>query len=123
PNFSAYAASKAAVVRLVETLAEEVRDRNIQVNCIAPGGSYTSMTDEIIHAGERAGQKEVDEAEKIRLTGGVAPPKQVDLALFLASDRSNHISGKLIHVNDDWKRIRDSNMHPEAYTLRRVLKV
>jgi len=31
--------------------------------------------------------------------------------------------GKLIHVNDDWKRLRDTNMHPEAYTLRRVLKV
>ena len=55
PNFSAYAASKAAVVRLVETLAEEVRDRNIQVNCMAPGGTYTSMTDEIIDAGEAAG--------------------------------------------------------------------
>ena len=123
PNFSAYAASKAAVVRLVETLAEEVRDQNIQVNCIAPGGSYTSMTDEIIHAGEKAGQKELDDAEKVRLTGGVAPTKQIELAMFLASDRSNHISGKLIHVNDDWKKLRDSNMHPEAYTLRRVLKV
>jgi NAD(P)-dependent dehydrogenase (short-subunit alcohol dehydrogenase family) len=123
PNFSAYAASKAAVVRLVETLAEEVRDSNIQVNCMAPGGSYTSMTDEILRAGEKAGQKEIDDAENVRMTGGVTPAKQVELAMFLASDHSNHISGKLIHVNDDWKRIRDSNMHPEAYTLRRVLKV
>ena len=123
PNFSAYAASKAAVVRLVETLAEEVRDQNIQVNCMAPGGTYTNMTDEILHAGEKAGQKEIDDAQNVRLTGGVAPAKQVELAMFLASDQSNHISGKLIHVNDDWKRLRDSNMHPEAYTLRRVLKV
>jgi len=123
PNFSAYAASKAAVVRLVETLAEEVRDSNIQINCMAPGGTYTSMTDEILRAGEKAGQKEIDAAEDVRLTGGVAPAKQVELAMFLASSQSNHISGKLIHVNDDWKRIRDSNMHPEAYTLRRVLKV
>ena len=123
PNFSAYAASKAAVVRLVETLAEEVRDSNIQVNCMSPGGTYTSMTDEILRAGEIAGQKEIDAAENVRLTGGVAPSKQVELAMFLASDQSNHISGKLIHVNDDWKRLRDTNMHPEAYTLRRVLKV
>lgn len=123
PNFSAYAASKAAVVRLVETLAEEVRDKNIQINCMSPGGTYTSMTDEILEAGERAGQKEIDDAQQVRLTGGVAPAKQVELAMFLASDRSNHISGKLIHVNDDWKRLRDTNMHPEAYTLRRVLKV
>jgi len=123
PNFAAYAASKAAVVRMVETLAEEVRDKNIQVNCLAPGGTYTSMTDEILHAGEKAGQKEIDDAQQVRLTGGVAPAKQVELAMFLASDKSNHISGKLLHVNDDWKRLRDTNMHPEAYTLRRVLKV
>ena len=123
PNFAAYAASKAAVVRMVETLAEEVRDKNIQVNCLAPGGTYTSMTDEILHAGEKAGQKEIDDAQQVRLTGGVAPAKQVELAMFLASDKSNHISGKLLHVNDDWKRLRDTNMHPEAYTLRRMLKV
>jgi NAD(P)-dependent dehydrogenase (short-subunit alcohol dehydrogenase family) len=123
PNFSAYAASKAAVARLVETLAEEVRDKNIQVNCMAPGGTYTSMTDEILNAGEKAGQKEIDDAQQVRLTGGVAPAKQVELAMFLASDKSNHISGKLLHVNDDWKKLRDTNMHPEAYTLRRVLKV
>jgi len=123
PNFSAYAASKAGVVRLVETLAEEVRDQNIQVNCLAPGAAYTSMTDEIIGAGERAGQKELDDAEKVRMTGGVSPAKQLELAMFLASGDSNHISGKLIHVNDDWKRLRDTNMHPEAFTLRRVQKV
>ena len=123
PNFAAYAASKAAVVRMVETLAEEVRDKNIQVNCLAPGGTYTSMTDEILNAGEKAGQKEIDDAQQVRLTGGVAPAKQVELAMFLASDKSNHISGKLLHVNDDWKRLRDTNMHPEAYTLRRMLKV
>jgi NAD(P)-dependent dehydrogenase (short-subunit alcohol dehydrogenase family) len=122
PGFSAYAATKAAVVRLAETLAEEVREHNVQVNCLAPGGSYTSMTDEIIQAGAKAGAKEVKEAEEIRLTGGVPPDKQIQLALFLASERSNHISGKLIHVNDDWKKLEHTNMLPAAYTLRRVLK-
>lgn len=119
PRFSAYAASKAAVVRFVETLAEEVRDWNVQVNCMAPGGTYTHMTDEILHAGERAGAREIEEAEDVRLTGGMHPEKQIQLALFLASERSNHISGKLIHVNDDWKRLERENMNPEAFTLRR----
>jgi NAD(P)-dependent dehydrogenase (short-subunit alcohol dehydrogenase family) len=122
-NFSAYAASKAAVVRMAETLAEEVRDCNVQVNCMAPGGSYTHMTDEIIHAAERAGRREIEDAEHVRLTGGVSPEKQVQLALFLASERSNHVSGKLIHVNDDWKRLEKANMKPELYTLRRVSKL
>ena len=120
PNFSAYAASKAGVVRFAETLAEEVRDHNVQVNCLAPGGTYTHMTDEIIHAGEKAGLREIEDAEQIRITGGISPEKQFQLALFLASERSNHISGKLIHVNDDWKRLEAENMHPEAFTLRRV---
>ena len=124
PYFTAYAASKSAVVRFGECLADEVREHNVQVNTIAPGGAYTTMTDEILRAGEdRAGRKEIEDAEKVRITGGVAPEKQTQLAIFLASQKSNHISGKLIHVNDDWKRMRDSNMHPEAYTLRRVLKV
>ncbi len=55
PNFSAYATSKTAIVRLVESVADEVRDFNMQINCFSPGGAYTSMTDEILAAGERAG--------------------------------------------------------------------
>jgi NAD(P)-dependent dehydrogenase (short-subunit alcohol dehydrogenase family) len=123
PSFSAYAASKAAVVRFVETLAEEVRDYNVQVNCMAPGGTYTHMTDEILHAGDRSGAREIEEAQDVRLTGGMTPEKQIKLALFLASERANHISGKFIHVNDDWKRLERENMNPEAYTLRRFSKV
>jgi NAD(P)-dependent dehydrogenase (short-subunit alcohol dehydrogenase family) len=121
PNFSAYAASKAAVVRFAECLAEEMSDHNVQVNTIVPGGAYTYMTDEILNAGEaKAGRKEVEEAEQIRITGGIAPDKQIQLALFLASERANHISGKLIYVTDDWKRFERDNMKPEMYTLRRM---
>lgn len=123
PNFSAYAASKAALVRLVETLADEVREHNVQVNCMSPGGTYTSMTDEILRAGELAGWKEQDDAVQVRLTGGVAPEKQIQLAQFLASERSNHLSGKLIHVRDDWKKLETANLTPDAFTLRRVERV
>lgn len=124
PNFTAYAASKAAVVRFAECLADEVRDHNVQVNCILPGAAHSTMTDEILHAGEaRAGFKEIEEAEQVRITSGVKPEKQTQLALFLASESSNHISGKLIHVNDDWKRFERDNMKPELYTLRRVQKI
>ncbi|MGH7247480.1 MAG: SDR family NAD(P)-dependent oxidoreductase, partial [Pseudomonadota bacterium] len=123
PNFSAYASSKAAVARFVETLAEEVRDHNVQVNCMSPGGTYTNMTDEILGAGERAGWKEIEDARQVRTTGGVAPEKQIQLALFLASEQSNHVSGKTIHVKDDWKKLKSANVHPEMYTLRRVQKL
>jgi NAD(P)-dependent dehydrogenase (short-subunit alcohol dehydrogenase family) len=124
PNFTAYAASKTAVVRLVECLADEVRDHNVQVNCMFPGASYSHMTDEILQAGEeRAGRREIEDAERVRIMGGVPPEKQVQLAMFLASERSNHISGKLIDVHDDWKRFEQQNMHPEVYTLRRMQKI
>jgi len=124
PNFTAYAAAKTAIVRLAECLADEVRDHNVQVNCMAPGATYSHMTDEILNAGEdKAGRKEIEDAERVRVTGGVSPEKQIQLALFLASEGSNHISGKLIHVNDDWKRFESQNMKPELYTLRRVQKI
>lgn len=124
PNFGAYAASKAAVVRFAEGLALEVSDHNVQVNSISPGNVYTHMTDEILQAGEeRAGPREIEEAEQVRITGGIPPEKQLQLALFLASERSNHISGKLIHVNDDWRRFERENMKPELYTLRRVQRI
>jgi NAD(P)-dependent dehydrogenase (short-subunit alcohol dehydrogenase family) len=122
PNFAAYGASKAAVVRFVESVAEEVRDDNIQINCLSPGGAYTSMTDEILRADERAGTAEIEEAEKIRLTGGVPPDKQIQLALFLTSERSNHLTGKLIDVADDWKKLERENTRPDTWTLRRHLK-
>lgn len=124
PNFGAYAASKAGLVRFAECLAAEVSDYNIQVNSISPGHSYTHMTDEILHAGEeRAGRKEIEDAGRTRITGGVAPEKQIQLALFLASERANHISGKLIHVHDDWRRFERDNMKPELYTLRRLQRI
>ena len=122
PWFAAYAGSKAALARFVETVAEEVRDHNVQINSYFPGESYTNMTDEILHSGLDAGGAEIERAERIRLTGGVAPDKQIQLALFLASERSNHITGKLINVQDDWKKLENDNIRQEAYTLRRHLK-
>jgi NAD(P)-dependent dehydrogenase (short-subunit alcohol dehydrogenase family) len=122
PNFAPYAAGEAALVRFVETVAEEIRDRNVQINSIFPGEANTSMTDEILSAGAAAGPEEVELAERVRLTGGTAPEKQIQLALFLASERSNHVTGKLIYVQDDWKRLETENGRRDAFTLRRHLK-
>jgi len=122
PNFTAYACSKAAVVRFGESLAEELRDHNIQVNSFSPGGAYTNMTDEILTAGENAGWKEIEAAETVQRTGGIKPEKQIDLACFLASEVSNHISGKFLHVDDDWRRLETAPSTPDLFTLRRVKK-
>ncbi|MCL4797082.1 MAG: SDR family oxidoreductase [Bryobacteraceae bacterium] len=120
PWFSAYAASKTALTRFAESLAEEVREDNVQINCMYPGPTYTNTTDELLRAGERAGWKEVQEASQVRTHGGTPPEKQINLAMFLASDRSNHISGKLLHVDDDWRRLEHATVHAGIYTLRRL---
>ena len=122
PNFALYAATKVAVARFVESIAGEVSEHNVQVNCISPGDTYTHMTDQILAAGERAGWRETEHAEQTRLTGGTPPDKQLELALFLASAESNHITGRLIGVMDDWKKLKNGAIKAEQYTLRRLQK-
>lgn len=122
PNFSAYAASKAALVRFAETLAQEVSEANIQVNCMDPGATYTNMTDEIVRAGDAAGWREVQMATEVRRNGGTPPERQLQLAMFLASEKSNHISGRLISVEDNWRKLEQKNLAQNLFTLRRWTK-
>jgi NAD(P)-dependent dehydrogenase (short-subunit alcohol dehydrogenase family) len=120
PNFALYAAANAAIARFVETVADEIRENNVQINCLNPGATYTSMTDEVLKAGDRAGSRELEACEQLRITGGIAAERQIRMALFLASERSNHVSGKVISVHDDLKRLTDENMRADSYTLRRL---
>jgi 3-oxoacyl-[acyl-carrier protein] reductase len=124
PNFSAYAASKAAIVRLTETLAEEVKGFNIQVNAIAPGAVNTRLVDEILAAGPAAGEEMLAQTRRQKETGGVPPERAAALAVFLASEESDGLSGRLISaVWDDWQSMNgriDQIMASELYTLRRV---
>ena len=124
PHFSAYASSKAAVVRLTETLAEEVKVFNIQVNAIAPGAVNTRMLEQVLAAGDAAGEKTQAEAKKQLETGGTPPKKAAALAVFLASDESDGLTGRLISaVWDDWQgmvgRIPEITAS-DLYTLRRI---
>jgi NAD(P)-dependent dehydrogenase (short-subunit alcohol dehydrogenase family) len=123
PCFSAYAASKAAVVRLTETLAEELKPFNVQVNAIAPGAVYTRMTEEVLAAGTAAGQKAVAEAARLKREGR-GPEAAAELAVFLASEESNGLTGRLISaVWDDWRSIPGriaQVMASDLYTLRRI---
>jgi 3-oxoacyl-[acyl-carrier protein] reductase len=121
-NFSAYETSKTAVARFVESLAAELVDHNVQINCFDPGAAYTNFTDEIIAAGDRLDAGVVAEAREIRRSGGLPPDLQLNHAAFLVSQRSNHLTGKLIHVTDDLKRLNNSALRPDSFTLKRVSK-
>jgi NAD(P)-dependent dehydrogenase (short-subunit alcohol dehydrogenase family) len=124
PYFSAYSTSKAAVVRFTETISVEVKENNIQVNAIAPGGIATKLQDEVLAAGELAGKEALVNAKKIKATGGTPLDKPTSLAVYLASAESNGLTGKLISaVWDDWQNM--ANDIPkinstDLYTLRRI---
>jgi 3-oxoacyl-[acyl-carrier protein] reductase len=119
-NFSAYTTSKTAVVRFVEALSAEVADDNVQINCFDPGPAYTNLTDEIIRAESRLDAPVVAAAKETRRTGGVSADLQLAIIFFLASEQSNHITGKLVHVTDDWQKLKNATLRPDALTLRRL---
>lgn len=125
PRFSAYSASKAAVVRLTETLAEEVKKYNIDINAIAPGAVNTRLLDQVLAAGEAAGKEVLAKSIKQKQEGGVPPERVAELAIFLASSKSDGLSGRLISLLwDNWKEIPqhlDNIMSSDIYTMRRII--
>lgn len=126
PFLSAYAGSKAAVVRLTETFAHELREARIDVNAIAPGALNTRLLDEVLAAGpERVGADFYRRSLRQRDEGGAPLAKGAELALFLASAASDGISGRLLSaVWDDWRALpaqRETLAQSDVYTLRRIV--
>ncbi|MDB5069528.1 MAG: xecD 1, partial [Candidatus Eremiobacteraeota bacterium] len=126
PNLAAYSATKSAVVRLGETLAEELRGDGIAVNMLAPGAVNTAMLDEILAAGpERVGRKQYDDARKQRESGGTPPERGAACCAYLLSGAADGITGKLISaVWDPWENFgahRDELAGTDVFTLRRIV--
>ncbi len=126
PRISAYAVSKAAIVRFIETLAEEVRPFGIDVNAIAPGSLNTRMLEEAIAAGpDRIGKEFYERSIKQKNSGGTPLSKGADLAVFLGSSLSNGVTGKLIAaVWDPWQSFPEhlnDLQGTDIYTLRRIV--
>jgi NAD(P)-dependent dehydrogenase (short-subunit alcohol dehydrogenase family) len=126
PRLSAYAASKAAVVRFAETLAEELRGTGIDVNAIAPGALNTRLLDEVLEAGpERVGEAFYERALEQRACGGTPLEHAARLAVFLGSEASDGITGKLISAPwDPWAELpshAEDLVATDVYTLRRIV--
>ena len=126
PRISAYAASKAAVVRMTDTLAEELKDAKVDVNAIAPGALNTRLLDEVLEAGpEKVGKNFYERSLKQQKEGGAPLEKGAALAAFLASAESDGITGRLISaVWDDWANLparRAELAKGDVYTLRRIV--
>ncbi len=125
PYFSAYAASKAAVVRITENFAQEYKEDGIDINAVAPGAMNTQLLTDILSVDETVIGKEYVKAVQQLQTGGTDLQVPADLCVYLASDKSDGITGRLISaVWDSWmdlhtrlNQIQDSDI----YTLRRIL--
>lgn len=126
PFVSAYAASKAGIVRFMETLAEEVKEQGVDVNSIAPGALNTRLLDEVLDAGpEKVGKSFYERALVQKSSGGTPLERGAELAVFLASAASDGITGKLISaVWDPWEHFTDHMedlRKTDIYTLRRIV--
>jgi 3-oxoacyl-[acyl-carrier protein] reductase len=125
PFFSAYAASKAAIVRFGETLAEELKPVGIDVNMIAPGAMNTRMLDQVLEAGpEKVGAERYRASLQQLESGGAPPALAAELCVYLAA-ASDGITGKLISAQwDPWRelaRFKEPLRSSDIYTLRRIL--
>jgi len=126
PFISAYAASKAGIVRFMETLAEEVKADGIDINSIAPGALNTRLLDEVLEAGpQKVGQSFYERSIKQKAEGGSPLERGAELAVFLASAQSDGITGKLISaIWDPWEHFPkhlDDLQKSDIYTLRRIV--
>jgi NAD(P)-dependent dehydrogenase (short-subunit alcohol dehydrogenase family) len=126
PNISAYAASKAAVVRLMETLAVELKPFSIDVNAIAPGALATRLVDEVLAAGpDKVGAEFFEKNRQWKEKGATPLHLGAGLAVYLAGPESNGITGKLISAQwDPWPeldRYRDELAKSDIYCLRRIV--
>ncbi len=125
-RFSAYGAAKTAVVRLVETIAEEEKSAALDINAVAPGAIHTRLTEEVIALGPSVvGANEHNEALKQKAAGGAPLERALDLVEWLLSPESDGISGRLISAPwDPWpglSRNAGSLKSSDVYMLRRIL--
>lgn len=124
-RYDAYAASKAAVVRLTENVAGVASERGVRVNCVSPGFVATRMQAETLAAGpERVGAEYYERARRELESGGVPPQRAAELVCFLLGPEAEGIQGKLISAPwDPWQaeefqaRLRSD---ADLATLRRI---
>ena len=103
PMFSAYGTSKAALVRLTEIVADEIKSDNVTANIIAPGAVETEMLAEVRRRGGA-----------VRTTTHISEP--VKLVVFLSGPHCSHVNGRFIHA-------RDSYTDPSLFSDRDMLRL
>jgi NAD(P)-dependent dehydrogenase (short-subunit alcohol dehydrogenase family) len=126
PNYSAYGCSKAAVVRLVETLSIELSPFGVEINCVAPGFVATRLHQETLSAGpETVGKEFFARTAEVIEKGGVSPDVGASCASYLVSDLAAGITGRFVAAPYDdyraWPTHLDEIADSDFFTLRRII--
>ena len=122
-NMSAYCSSKAAVVRLTEVLAQELEGKGITVNALGPGSVHTSMWEKMTGQAADAGAEFIHElGQRVLSGGGASIDDCAELAVWLASEESAGLTGRIISaMADDFRTLSPlipQIMEGDDYTLR-----
>ena len=117
PYMSAYVTSKAALIRLTEVLADEVREHGVSIFAIQPGTVRTAMAEEALQS--EAGQRWLPWFKKIFDEGRDDPPEPAaELVRYLASGQADSLSGRFFsapgepaQIGRRASEIRDKDLH------------
>ena len=93
PGQANYAASKAGMIGMAKSLAQEVASRGITVNCLAPGFIETAMTDAL-------GDQQQEKLLSAIPAGRMGTPADIAAGVvYLASEEASYVTGQTLHVN------------------------
>lgn len=123
PRFTSYFTSKFAIAGFSEALADELKEKHIQVNSISPGAVNTYLNEYLLKLGpEKSGKEMYETALKQQKEGGVSPLLAAKLVAFLISKDANHISGRLLSAkwNPPEKIKSIKNFSHNLFKLRRI---
>jgi len=122
-HMSAYGSAKAALTHFVEAISAEVQPLGITVNTIAPGQVLSTITQQVLKAGNKAGHLQAS-AQRCIETGGTSPDLAAQLVEFLLTPAADGITGRLISARFDLDSLRNDpskvNTQPSLYRLRRI---
>ncbi len=125
PNYTAYACGKVAVVRLAETLAQEVAPTGIRVNAIAPGFVATRLHQQTLEAGTGLAGEFMETTKQQLAKGGVPPTVAARTCAFLLSEKASGITGRFVAAPyDGWEQWPDhlgEISGSDLFTLRRIV--